>query len=283
MIEKKVDHFKTNKNISIRYREHSELLAFHKHNFLELVYVLDGEAIHSINDSSMTITKGDYFLIDYDVFHQYDPLPGSTLKIINCMFVPQLIDETLHDCQRFENVAENYLVNFTFHAMRTPDKFMCHDSDGYILKRFMDMKEEYEKKEVGYQEMIRSLLIQVLISSMRQLQLPTPSDFEDDMVKRIIEYVNEYYYLKLSLNDITKNSNYALSSISTIFKNQTGYTFRDYVKTVRIRESCRMLATTNKKVVEIATTVGYPDIKFFNKTFKEIMGMSPNQYRSSVK
>ena len=56
-------------------------------------------------------------------------------------------------------------------------------------------------------------------------------------------------------------------------------TFQEYVQSVRIRESCRLLVNTQKKVAEIATLVGYTNIKFFNELFRRQMGMTPLQFR----
>ena len=283
MLTKKSDYFETNSNITILIKTHTNNIPYHTHNFLELVYVLDGQATHMVNGDSVTISKGDYFLIDYGVAHQYTPLSKTPFQIINCMFVPQFIDETLHNCQHFGDVAENYQVNFTYHAMKTPSKFLCHDSNGKIRKILMEMKEEFDQKQSGYQEMIRAQLILLLIHSMRKLE-PTQSGYDEaDVTQQIVKYIKKHYSERLSLDAITKSYNYSLSYISRIFKAETGYSFREYVKMIRIRESCRLLTCTDKKISDVAEAVGYSDVKFFTATFKELMGMSPGKYRASYK
>jgi YesN/AraC family two-component response regulator len=70
-----------------------------------------------------------------------------------------------------------------------------------------------------------------------------------------------------------------LQHVSTLFKKEVGVTFQEYVQSVRIKESCRLLINTDQKVADIATKVGYSNIKFFNEVFKRHMEMTPRDFR----
>lgn len=56
-------------------------------------------------------------------------------------------------------------------------------------------------------------------------------------------------------------------------------TFTEYVQKIRIAESCRLLTESEKSITDIAFEVGYANIKFFNKIFKEITNTTPREYR----
>ena len=43
----------------------------HKHNYFEAVYIIEGEAIHIINNNSTKVSEGDFFIIDYDIPHMF--------------------------------------------------------------------------------------------------------------------------------------------------------------------------------------------------------------------
>ncbi len=53
----------------------------------------------------------------------------------------------------------------------------------------------------------------------------------------------------------------------------------EYAQNIRIEEACKLLKTTDKKVIEIAMSVGYKDLKFFNKVFKRYTDTTPREYR----
>ena len=81
------------------------------------------------------------------------------------------------------------------------------------------------------------------------------------------------------MTTISRKYNYTLQHVSTLFKQEVGMNFQEYVQSVRIKESCRLLINTNQKVSDIATRVGYTNIKFFNEVFKRHMDMTPRDFR----
>lgn len=253
---------------------------YHKHDFLELTYVLDGCANHMMDGTTKTLKKGDYFIVDYNQRHKYTQIGDTPFTVINCLFVPQLVDKTLVNCRQLREVVNNYLIKFDFYQLKDhPSKFIFHDKDGSVGQIFQNMQNEYESKSVGYLESLRCHLILILIRIMRQIQLPDVPESSNSMVRHITNYVQQNFTEKLSLQSLSSEYNYSLAHVSQFFKKETGMTFQEYVQSVRIRESCRLLVNTQKKVAEIATLVGYTNIKFFNELFRRQMGMTPLQFR----
>lgn len=71
----------------------------HSHQFLELSYVLEGKATHTTEGITTVLSKGDYFIIDYNRYHEYQQIGDTPFVIMNCLFLPSLIDETLTGCE----------------------------------------------------------------------------------------------------------------------------------------------------------------------------------------
>jgi transcriptional regulator GlxA family with amidase domain len=53
----------------------------------------------------------------------------------------------------------------------------------------------------------------------------------------------------------------------------------EYLQKIRVDEACRLLTETTRKIVDVASEVGYSDYNFFNKTFKRIAGVTAHKYR----
>jgi len=283
MTLKKV-HSNVVKDTGIEMAYHQKHLdtEYHEHDFLELAYMFAGEAEHIIDGNSIHIEKGDYFIVDYNTQHRYQTIDNKHFDVINCLFSPQLIDETLHKCRRFEDVASSYQINVNYRNLDAkPTKFIYHDEDGSVLHTLKKMLKEYESKDLGYQEIMKCHIIELLIKTMRKIKLPTADNLDNNMVQHIIKYAQKHYHEKLSLEDIAQRYDYSLSYISRIFKQEAGMTFQEYVQTIRIQESYRLLINTSKTVTDIAMSVGYSDVKFFNDIFKRQTGMTPTQYRKS--
>ena len=68
--------------------------AIHTHAFFELAYVVCGEARHYLNENERVITKGDYFIMDYDAKHSYIRKSDEKFELINCLFLSEFIDKT---------------------------------------------------------------------------------------------------------------------------------------------------------------------------------------------
>lgn len=254
---------------------------YHMHDFLEMTYVLEGKANHVIEGVPSLLSAGDYFIVDYNKYHKYNQIGEEPFKVINCMFIPELIDETLKHCTQMEEVVNNYLIKFDFYQLEGhPSNYIFHD-DGYVGQLFHRLEKEYSNKNMGYLETMRCYVIELLITMMRQIQLPDPTESENKMVRHIIKYAQKNFTQDLSLKLIAKEYNYSLSHVSYIFKSEVGIPFQEYVQSIRIRESCRLLVNTSKKISDIACLVGYTDTKFFTELFKRQMKMTPGQFRKT--
>ncbi|MNY49749.1 Arabinose operon regulatory protein [compost metagenome] len=72
------------------------------------------------------------------------------------------------------------------------------------------------------------------------------------------------------------------SYFSALFKEQTGFTFSEYVARSRIQKAKELLLQTRLTIADISEQVGYQTSKYFIKLFKEYEGTSPNQYRKQM-
>lgn len=253
----------------------------HEHSFLELAYIRQGSALHHINGRCFSLRAGDWFLIDYGQKHSYRQTGDTPLVVINCLFLPQFVSEIFKNNQSLVQLLGRYALNLNFSSPLTfPAEFCFHDSDGSVGFLVERLLAEYENHAGGYLEMMRTLLSQLLILAMRQLhRCELPHTVSGDMVQYITDYVQKNFSQKLSLEKIVAAYPYSLGFVSRRFKEEIGVPFQTYVQNVRIRESCRLLAETPCTVTEIAAAVGYTDIKFFGRLFKQQTGVTPRTYR----
>jgi two-component system response regulator YesN len=84
----------------------------------------------------------------------------------------------------------------------------------------------------------------------------------------------------ISLQDVANRLNISAGYLSTIFKQETGISFIDYVTEVRINEAKILLKDSNYKIYEIAQMTGYENAYYFSKVFKKVTGITPSEFIS---
>ncbi len=95
-----------------------------------------------------------------------------------------------------------------------------------------------------------------------------------------INYVDANYDKPITLAEIARASHLSGSRLAHIFKEQTGITIIDYLTSVRIERAKQLLLATDQNCTEICFQVGYNNQSYFTRTFKELVGMTPLQFRA---
>jgi len=98
-----------------------------------------------------------------------------------------------------------------------------------------------------------------------------------------INYIDANYDKPVTLAEIAKASHLSSSRLAHIFKEQMGITIIDYLTSVRIERAKQLLLATEQNCTEICFQVGYNNQSYFTRTFKEIVGMPPRQFRARNK
>jgi two-component system response regulator YesN len=103
------------------------------------------------------------------------------------------------------------------------------------------------------------------------------------VIRRAKEYIDCHYADPgLSLNEVANQVNHSASHFSSLFSQETGQTFKDYVTEVRIKKAKELLRTSTLRAAEIADLVGYSDPHYFSVAFKKNTGVSPTEFRQQA-
>ena len=86
----------------------------------------------------------------------------------------------------------------------------------------------------------------------------------------------------LRMNQVAEKFNISPGYFSSIFSQEIGKPFRDYLTDLRINRAKALLRTTNHKSSEIASEIGYNDPHYFSTIFKKNTGVSPQQFRAQT-
>ena len=95
------------------------------------------------------------------------------------------------------------------------------------------------------------------------------------------QYLAEHFESNdVSLNTVAAQVGVSSSYFSSIFKQETGQSFVEYLTKLRIDKACELLRCTTLRTAEIGERVGYNDPHYFSATFKKVTGVSPKDYKN---
>ncbi len=254
----------------------------HFHDFLEIVYIVNGTATHIVNGQKYRAHIGDLYLLDFSDKHHFVD-KDDDFMIITCAFTPDAVDDSLVESHNAHDVLQ-FLLFHPFADNENPFYFYINilkDGDD-IIKLLEDMTDEYVRKKAGYQAVLKGYLL-VLLSKVFRLAIEKgikkTGAYQKEIVDTAIEYLKVNYLNPLSIDEVAKKVLLSPSYFSAVFKNYTGTSITDYIQRLRITRACYLLTTTSKTVDEVMGEVGYSDSKFFYKIFKRYTSLTPGMYK----
>lgn len=102
------------------------------------------------------------------------------------------------------------------------------------------------------------------------------------LIRKVLTRIDSDLTADLSLKTQAELLNVNSSYLSTLFKKETGYTLTEYVNRKRMEHAIFLLNSTNMQVQMIAQYCGIPDVNYFTKTFKKLVGKTPKEYRDDI-
>ncbi|WP_431088780.1 response regulator [Paenibacillus sp. 8b26] len=103
------------------------------------------------------------------------------------------------------------------------------------------------------------------------------------LIEEIMRYVENNLEKKITLKEVAAHLDFTANYLGQLFKEETGTHFSDYLTGLKTDRVCELLKDPTKKIYEIADQMGYKNIIYFNRKFKQAMGMTPGEYRKKHK
>jgi AraC-like DNA-binding protein/ligand-binding sensor protein len=102
------------------------------------------------------------------------------------------------------------------------------------------------------------------------------------VLRKAERYIWDNFNRKISLEETAKASGLSAPYFSSVFKEEMGENFSNYLNRLRVERAAVLLTGTRKPLSEIAKLCGFEDQSWFSKIFKKITGTSPGKYRRTL-
>lgn len=244
----------------------------HSHTFYEIIYIVNGSIQHNLNGRITLLNPGDLCIVYPNETHYFlrdeKSLPCVHRDIIIkvplfeacCAFLsPELLqqifekhlDTIWHIPPEEQHVLDKNLNLLTLsnfandHPKNEDEKFLCFN----LLKYFTST-----------------------------VSLKSPSNYPQWLTQLLTRF-HSPQLLKEGLPLILSTCHYHPVYTCRIFKQYTGTTMSNYLLQVRLQHASNLLLIRDNTVADIAESLGFQSIPYFNKSFKKMFGLPPSEYR----
>jgi len=101
------------------------------------------------------------------------------------------------------------------------------------------------------------------------------------IVSRVIEYIETNYMKKIELAFLAEKLYISANYLSTLFKKETGVTFKTYLTRFRLEKARKLLLEPHYKIYQIANAIGYENEEYLCRLFKNYYGVTCKEFRDS--
>lgn len=121
-----------------------------------------------------------------------------------------------------------------------------------------------------------------MISQAIEIRDQNSGNKNRSILKTAVDFIDSHYMdEEISLNTVANVANVSSNHFSSLFSQNMGQTFIEYLTTLRMNKAKELLRCTGMRSSEIAGEIGYKDAHYFSYLFKKTQGMTPSDYRKA--
>lgn len=251
----------------------------HRHDQVEIMYVLTGQCSVRINDRDFLMSKGDFVLIDANVSHSLKVKFDEHCRMLNIEFI---FEKEINSSYCIKELLSKTDTLKFFLSRKLPYTFLKDNEELYQLLRSLILELDEQSLDSSY--MIRFYIYQILIKIGRLFKEAEESDggVNSPYIKKVIRYMNDNYDSDITIEEVASQVNLHPTYLQRIFKRGTGETLMEYLQHIRVNKAKMLLLYTDIPIIDISNYVGINSRQHFSYVFKKYTGYSPKQYRKAT-
>ena len=268
----------------ITIRPHTRFIHFpeHTHDYVEVVYMCEGETTHVVNGTELRLKHGELLFMNQNATHEVFRAEEGDIAV-NFIVLPAYFSTILPAFGEEETPLRRFLVDCLCSGSAGGEYLHFRVSEEAPIQNLVEnllytlLQDTPNKRKIS--QLTMTLLFLQLVAQADHLET---GDAEKAVVLRVLAYI-ESHYANGSLTELSGMVHHDLYWLSREIKHRTGKTYTQLVQEKRLAQAAFLLRTTERKVDEIAGAVGYENMGYFHRIFREAYGISPRNYRMQIR
>lgn len=269
----------------INIRKHTRFIEFpaHKHNYIEFNYVYKGKLTEVIHNKKIELQEGEIIFLNKDITHEIEKSSEDDI-IINFIIRPEFFDFILN-LSESDNIIFNFLLKSLYLNKNSKGEYLYFKvSNENNIQEILEniIIEIYEPTMMSSTtiKLLVGLLIVELIKKPNNIEVYSEDNYDNLIIIEVLKYIDNNYSTA-TLFEISEIVNQPHYKISKLVKKHTNMTFKELLQEKRLNKAKQLLNETDISIVEIISLVGYENLTYFYKIFKEKYGYTPKDFRKS--
>ena len=253
---------------------------WHWHDEMEAVVVEKGSAIVCAGTERYTLHAGQGFFVNAGVLHACWDNGAAECTFHSVVFHPRLVGGGI-DSIFWQNYLRPLIANRRMKSVALDRSAEWHE---IALQSIDTAWYGGAEQPAGYEFQVRAALSQLILQLSSHLpertqRISEKAQRDGERIKQMLRYVEEHYSEALSTSEIAASAMISESECLRCFRSTIGVPPIQYVKQFRVQRAAELLSSTDGRIAEIGAQCGFQDTSYFTKTFRELKGITPREYR----
>ncbi len=265
----------------IQFGTHHEKMMMHSHgDFSELVIILEGTAIHIVENERYLIREGDVFVISNDTVHGYES--AENFCICNIMFKLEEAFPKIFDIWNLAGFHALFVIEPSItrdHSFQSRLKLSLPQLDN-LKEKLTAMTVEYSKKIDGRKTFLIASFLSIALELSRQYEATPELDPQRYVhLANAVSYIEKYYAEHITIELLAKQCNLSSRQFSRLFNEIYHDSPGNYLLKFRIQKAKMLLYNNNLSITQVAYQCGFNDGNYFSRQFLREIGATPRDFR----
>lgn len=255
-------------------------MCYHRHDYLEFIFVLRGSYVQSINGILHEHKAGDVCLLNPNVIHR-DEVSGPDDRVLFMGLSPSFLKGEL---SRFFAPHSEIAAFMQEQYGRTDQQYILFQSEDFsmVCRLLEKIMEEDDQKLPGHHLVIKGYLIRlfgVLIENNSfTCHYQSKSEIEENLLAEILKYMQDHIDT-VKRDELAAFFHFNPDYLNRFLLRKTGCNYSSLLRSMRLESAADQLKNTDKSVNEIINDLGISNKGYFNRIFSEKYAMLPGAYR----
>ena len=268
----------------IQIRPHTRFVHFprHRHNYVEVIYMCQGQTTHLIDQTQVLLKTGELLFLNQNAIQEIYPASESDIAV-NFIILPEFFDTAFHMIGEEKNYLRDFLISCLRQDNRYGNYLHFQVADVLPIQNLMEnmvwtlLNNQPNKRSVN--QVTMGLVFLQLIHHTDRLHSDDQS-YNQQLIFQVLRYIDENYR-DGELTKLAMLMGYDVPWLSRSIKRLLGKTYKELVQQKRLNQAVFLLQSTRLPIADISVAVGYDNTSYFHRIFRKAYHMSPKEYREN--